>query len=120
MRHRIAAHQHRVARPLLFGLLDETDAGAGDRLSDLFGLVAHHRKDSLGRGEFECRIDDVLEKCLSPGFMQYLSLAALHARAESGGEDHNGYGRVHYYYYAFLRRRPSWASFIPTSAVASG
>src|SRR5690348_11155625 len=120
MRQRIAAHQHRVPCPLLFGLLDEANAGAGHRLPHLFGLVAHHREDSLGRSEFQRRIDDVLQKRLSSGFMQYLGLAALHARAESGSENHNRYGLVHYYYYACLRRRPSWASFITTAAVALG
>jgi hypothetical protein len=85
-----------VARPLLFGLLYEADAGAGHRLPYLFGLVAHHGKNSLGRSEFQSRIDDMLEERLSSGFMQYLGLAALHARAESGSEDHNRYGLVHY------------------------
>ena len=65
-------------------------------------------------------IDHVLEQSLSAGRCSTLAWRDLHAGAESGGEDHDGYGRVHYYYYAFLRRRPSWASFITTAAVASG
>jgi hypothetical protein len=32
--------------------------------------------------------------------VQHLGLPALHAGAESGGENHDGYGLVHYYYYA--------------------
>ena len=120
MRHGIAADHDRVARALLFRLLDEADAGAGHGLAHLFGLVPHHGEDALRRREFERGIDDVLEQSLSSGLVQHLGLTALHAGAESGGEDHDGYGLVHYYYYAFLRRRPSWASFITTAAVASG
>ena len=77
----------------------------GRGLAHLFGLVAHHREDALGRGERERGIDHVLEQSLSSGLVQHLGLAALHAGAESGSEDHDGYGLVHYYYYALLAAR---------------
>src|ERR1019366_8424039 len=87
-----------VAGALLFGLVDEADAGAGHRLADLAGLVPDHGENALRRGESERGIEDVLEKSLSAGLMQHLGLTALHAGAESGGEDHDGYGLVHHYY----------------------
>ena len=73
-----------------------------------------------GGASDERGIDDVLEQRLSAGAVQHFGVAALHAGAESGGEDHDGYGLVHYFYYAFLRRRPSCASLTTTAAVAAG
>src|ERR1019366_5433199 len=120
VRQGIAADHKRVARAFLFGLLDEADAGAGHGLAHLFGLVSDHGEDALRRRKFESRVDDVPQKGLSAGAVQHLGLTALHAGAESGGQDHDGYGLFHYYYYAFLRRRPSCASFMTMAAVASG
>ena len=95
VRHGIAADHDGVAGALLFGLLDEADAGGGHGLAHLIGLVPDHGEDSLRRGEFERGIDDVLEQSLSAGLVQHFGLAALHAGAESGGEDDDGYGLVH-------------------------
>src|ERR1019366_7382913 len=100
VRQGIAADHERVARALLFGLLDEADAGAGHGLAHLFGLVSDHGEDALRRRKIEGRVDDVLEKGLSAGAVQHLGLTALHAGAESGGQDHDGYGLFHYYHYA--------------------
>ena len=120
MRHGIAPDHHRVARALLFGLFNKTDARAGRGLAHLFGLVPDHREDAFRRSQRERGIDDVLEKSFSSSLVEHFGLTALHAGAESGSEDHDGNGLLHYYYYAFLRRLPSCASLITTAAVASG
>src|ERR1039458_3858691 len=53
VRHGIAADLYGVAGALLFGLVDEADAGAGHRLADLAGLVPDHGENALRRGESE-------------------------------------------------------------------
>src|SRR5262245_27636643 len=95
MRYRITTDHHRVARALLCGLFNKTDARAGRGLAHLFGLVPDDREDAFRRSQRERGIDDVLEECFSSGLVEHFGLTALHAGAESGCEDHDGYGLLH-------------------------
>src|SRR6185369_17486900 len=103
----ITTDHHRVARALLFGLFNKTNARAGRGLAHLFSLVPDHGEDAFRWSQGERGIYDMLEKSFSSGFVQHFGLTALHTGAESGSEDHDGNGLLHYYYYAFLRRLPS-------------
>ena len=117
MGHGFAADHHGMAGAFLLCLLDEADARRGHRLPDFFGLMAHDDEDAVRRGQLQSGIHDVLQQGFSAGLVEYLRMAALHAGAESGSENHDGNGLVHLFHYAFLRRRPSWASCTRAAAV---
>ena len=74
-----------VASAALFGLLDETDAGGGNRCFDPLGLVANDGINVAGRNNLAGGGNDVGQQGLSADLMQHLGAAGVEASALARG-----------------------------------
>src|SRR4051812_12207899 len=79
----------------LLRLPGETQSAAGKQALDSFGLMTRHNHGPIRRRDGRCSTYDVLDERKTSGLMQHFRLAGLHARTESGSEDHDGNGLVH-------------------------
>jgi hypothetical protein len=113
-----------MARASLLRLIDEADAGSGERCLHLLSLVADDNVDISGRHNLACGSDYVAEERLATDLVKHLRTARFEAGSFAGCHDDYSQLRVRFHFSDPRKRVEVWTAtpgeFIPTLAGRDG